>query len=70
MVTYDETAAVYEAWADTGCREYLGCFDTYAVAREAVAATGADLRKRELTAEKSIRAALRGRRRWLLESME
>lgn len=36
MVTYDDTAAVYEAWADKDCSKYLGSFDSYAAARAAV----------------------------------
>lgn len=36
MVTYDDTANVYEAWADKDCAEYLGSFSTYAEARAAV----------------------------------
>lgn len=36
MVTFDDTAQVYEAWTDAECSEYLGAFDTYAEARAAV----------------------------------
>lgn len=34
MVTHDDTAAVYEAWSADG--EWLGAFDTYREAREAL----------------------------------
>lgn len=36
MVTYDDTAEVYEAWTDADCSTYLGSFATYAEARRAV----------------------------------
>jgi len=36
MITYDDTAAVYEAWTNADCSEYLGCFDTYTEARAAI----------------------------------
>lgn len=36
MVTFDSSAQVYEAWTDDTCSEWLGAFDTYSEARDAV----------------------------------
>ncbi len=35
MVTYDDTAGVYEAWADDEARVWIGAFDTRAEAERA-----------------------------------
>ena len=35
FVTYDDTAGVYELWADDTCAEHLGNYDTSREAHEA-----------------------------------
>jgi hypothetical protein len=45
-VTYDDTAAVYEAWIvddDTGERQWIGCADTFRDGQKLVAAAFAEM---------------------------
>ncbi|XAI95997.1 hypothetical protein [Microcystis phage Mwe-JY26] len=34
MITFDDSAGVYEVWSDSTASEYLGCADTYEEACE------------------------------------
>lgn len=58
MIAYDDTAGVYEAFADPEARQWLGAFGTHQEAADAVRRANAEIAAMEVVTGEMLDAAM------------